>query len=74
MEIVFELETNSLLTMNNEDRLRANEGLEQSIQRISDRLDEILVIPTRVTQEEKPTVSRRTPYQKLNPEWKHPKC
>ena len=27
---VFELETNSLLTMNNEDRLRANEGLEQS--------------------------------------------
>ena len=30
---VFELETNNLLTMNNEDRLRANEGLEQSIQR-----------------------------------------
>ena len=44
---VFELETNSLLTMNNEDRLRANEGLEQSIQCISDRLDEILVILTR---------------------------
>ena len=64
---VFELETNSLLTMNNEDRLRANEGLEQSIQRISDRLDEILVILTRDNSRRKAYGKQTYPLPKTKP-------
>ena len=64
---VFELETNSLLTMNNEDRLRANEGLEQPIQRISDRLDEILVILTRDNSRRKAYSKQTYPLPKTKP-------
>ena len=64
---VFELETNNLLTMNNEDRLRANEGLEQSIQRISDRLDEILVILTRDNSRRKAYGKQTYPLPKTKP-------
>ena len=64
---VFELETNSLLTMNNEDRLRANEGLEQSIQRISNRLDEILVILTRDNSRRKAYGKQTYPLPKTKP-------
>ena len=64
---VFELENNSLLTMNNEDRLRANEGLEQSIQRISDRLDEILVILTRDNSRRKAYGKQTYPLPKTKP-------
>ena len=64
---VFELENNSLLTMNNEDRLRANEGLEQSIQRISDRLDEILVILTRDNSRRKAYGKQMYPLPKTKP-------
>ena len=64
---VFELETNNLLTMNNEDRLRANEGLEQSIQRISDRLDEILVILMRDNSRRKAYGKQTYPLPKTKP-------
>ena len=53
--------------MNNEDRLRANEGLEQSIQRISDRLDEILVILTRDNSRRKAYGKQTYPLPKTKP-------